>query len=360
MGIGCVLVIGSPWASVAPAQPRPRQPQPQPAGESVTIRDVMTDFERVFQYLNLSFTGTTREFTDSKGADENWAKRNWSAMPAVGVVEADRAAHAVARIDRNRAFDGRVDWGRDPIPMREQADNETLKLSAGFFHHNYGGQNRRERGYELKSLRIIGAGRDRTVVRFDLNTMVHGWADPAIIAISDCTIDCNNTPALRSNQQIYLKNVRLMNYSSGAGGSNALFAANRCVGVFDNVIFDGSRGRNPGNGKPTDFRCASTDRLPAIGANRTLEGGQRSDWPRDFPERIGMFYFRDCEFRHNQIVLGWIHEHYTFDRCRFIDIPHRRFSGGNLTTLFVRGCTYQACDDSAAIPEHTNHGTNFE
>jgi hypothetical protein len=93
---------------------------------------------------------------------------------------------------------------------------------------------------ELGDVAFVGPGPDQTKFVFDHCALETGKR----VQISGVTLDCGNGPFLdaRDGSSIYLKNCRIVNYNSGAGGSNAIFAAG-CILLVEECQFDGTEGR---------------------------------------------------------------------------------------------------------------------
>ena len=67
------------------------------------------------------------------------------------------------------------------------------------------------------------------------------------VRLENVTIDCRDNPflELRQHGAVSLKNCEVVNYNSGAGGSNAVYASGTTL-LIDGRTFDGAGGRSAG------------------------------------------------------------------------------------------------------------------
>ncbi len=106
----------------------------------------------------------------------------------------------------------------------------------------------------LHDLLVVGAGRDSTTVK-----LVQLGAATRM-RIENLTIDCGDTPfaSFRQGGSLYLKECRVKNYNSGAGGSNSIFSVDGIL-LTEGCEFEGNSGRSggSGNGNAMDLRVAN-------------------------------------------------------------------------------------------------------
>lgn len=172
---------------------------------------------------------------------------------------------------RRRAVDnaGIAELPRDVVSLR---GNASPRLSGRVLHVGAGGDFK-----DLASvapamrrgdLIVLGEG----VFDFVDSRLVTKWEDIAIVGVGvnqttlkvprggeirECTrfriegvrIDCLSSPftSVHSGTGFMLKDCELMNYNSGAGGSNALYSQTGAVWL-EGCLFDGAKGRSGGRG----------------------------------------------------------------------------------------------------------------
>jgi hypothetical protein len=169
------------------------------------------------------------------------------------VVQADRHAEEVLRA---RAFDyswylevcqprlnGRVICAQ-PGPGPDSLESLWMRAAPGTTivllpgEHSLGDVRTRGRtAGGVKDIWLLGSGAESTTLSLRLES-ARG------VRIEGVTIDCNNTEFadFRDEGSLYLRNCRITNYNSGAGGSNAVFAVGSAL-LIESCEFEGKSGR---------------------------------------------------------------------------------------------------------------------
>jgi hypothetical protein len=94
----------------------------------------------------------------------------------------------------------------------------------------------------LRDVAIVGVSPAATTLRLSLD-------DATRVRLENLTIDCADDPflELRSGGTVALLNCVVVNYNSGAGGSNAVYGVDATL-LIDGCRFDGAGGRSAGHG----------------------------------------------------------------------------------------------------------------
>ena len=135
--------------------------------------------------------------------------------------------------------------GLDEAILKAQP-GDTIRLGPGEFKQ----EDPRAVGVRLNDVAIVGAGRDKTTVRFG---RAGGIRFGQRVLIADARIDCANSPFLdlRDGSAV-VRDCHIFNYNSGAGGSNAIFGV-QSVFLVEDCTFDGEAGRAEGHSQGSAF-----------------------------------------------------------------------------------------------------------
>ena len=139
------------------------------------------------------------------------------------------------------ATDPAVDTDHSDVLRAMASPGTTIVLPPGRFELDHETLFRRPR--TVGDLWFLGSGRDQTTIVLRLGPA----ENIRRIRVEGVTIDCDNKPLadFLGDCSLVLRDCRITNYNSGAGGCNAIFAISSAL-LMENCEFDGREGRRAG------------------------------------------------------------------------------------------------------------------